>query len=204
MASRNRAFTIVELLAVVTIIGILAGLIFTGVEKSIENAKVTRTRATIHGLGVALTEFEHDFGAFDVEVGDGTAKIEMPVGPMHKSDSRTHEEMRIRLIRILSGREMNSDGSFQVDQHIRQDKMWNGPYLDPKAKELTPTNKGEFKIKYKAGQLVDAWGNPLMIQIKESDFGKQMKYRPDSFEIHSFGPNYKDEAGKGDDINNWE
>jgi prepilin-type N-terminal cleavage/methylation domain-containing protein len=193
MASRNKAFTLIELLAVIAIIGILAGIIFTGAEKAIEKAKVSKTRSAIHSLEVALTSFERDMGSFDVDVGTET----FPTG------SLDNEQERIRLVRILSGREIASDGKFKISLDIREDPRWNGPYFDPKPKELQPKNK----VKYRPGQLVDAWGNPLMIRIKHGNWDRHMEHRPDSFEIWSWGDNETDEiekSGFGDDITNWE
>jgi len=191
MASRNRAFTLIELLAVIAIIGILAGIIFTGAEKAVEKAKVTKTRSAINSLNIALGSFERDMGSFDVDVGSET----FPTGLLDKEDER------IRLVRILSGRETTKDGKFKISVDIREEPTWNGPYLDPKPKELQPKNRLGL------GQLVDAWGNPLMIRIKHGNWDRKMQYRPDSFEIWSFGPNEINEvekSGFGDDITNWE
>jgi len=117
------------------------------------------------------------------------------------------EEERIRLVRILSGRdcvvEHGKFKQFKIATAIREDPRWNGPYLDPKPKELQPKNK----VVSHPGQLVDAWGNPLMIRIKHGNWDRKMQYRPDSFEIWSFGPNEINEvekSGFGDDITNWE
>jgi len=193
MASRNKAFTLVELLAVIGILALLAGLVYTGVEKSIERAKVTRTSATIESLSTALVNFGQSFVSFDVDVGGE----QFPTGLLDDDNKR------IRLVRMLSGRELQSDGSFKIATKIREDPNWDGPYLEPKLRELQPKNKREFR----QGQLVDAWGNPLMIRIKRGNYDKMMKHRPDSFEIWSWGPNEANEIDKrgfGDDITNWE
>jgi len=193
MASRNKAFTLIELLAVIAIISILAGFVYTGAEKAIEKAKVTKTRSTIDSLATALFNFERDMGSYDADVGNE----KMPVGELK------NDQDRIKLVRILTGKEMMPDGSFQIARDIREDQRWNGPYLDPKPKELTP----KLVSRFKPGQLVDAWGNPLMIRIKRETYDKMMRYRPDSFEVWSWGPNETDEitkSGSGDDITNWE
>ncbi len=194
MASRKKAFTLIELLAVIAIISLLAGLVFTGAENAIKKAKHAKTRSAIDSLNMALTNFERDMGSFDVKVGDfDVARL---TGPMQQRD----DDKRIAIVRILSGKEFLRDGTVRVDTRVREDLRWQGPYLDPKPREIEPKNKVDFK----RGQLVDAWGNPLMIRIKRDNYDKMMRYRPDSFEIWSWGPNEIDDAGKGDDITNWE
>ena len=199
MASRNKGFTLIELLAVIAILGILAGMIFTGAEKAIEKAKGSKTKAAIQSLSIALSNFERDMGSFDVDVGGEQMPNEV---------LKEHE--RIRLVRILSGKEFLQDGTFRIATKIREDTRWNGPYLDPKRRELKPENESKFK----PGQLVDAWANPLVIHIKRGNWDRKLEHRPDSFQIYSFGPNGEDEGGRSrgeryhgrlaDDINNWD
>jgi len=204
MASRNKGFTLIELLAVIAILGILAGLIFTGAEKAIEKAKVSKTKVAIQSLSIALTNFERDMGSFSERIGSH----QMASGVLN-------EKQRIELVEILSGKTLKREGGeyiFRPLNDIQKDPRWNGPYLDPKVSELEP----EDESKYKIGQLVDAWRNPLIIHIKREgmDYDSKLKYRPYSFQIYSFGPNRENDVGRSrgkglqgrlaDDINNWD
>jgi general secretion pathway protein G len=59
------AFTLVEMLLVVTIIGILAGLVIPGLVGKSEHARIIRTQADVHGgIKSALGQFEVDNGSF--------------------------------------------------------------------------------------------------------------------------------------------
>jgi len=195
MASRKKAFTLIELLAVIAIIGILAGFIFAAVSGAIERAKIAKTQGAINDLNIALTSYERDMGSFETEV----ATYTMPTGYLDQ-DSK-----RIEVVRLLTGKDLvKKDKSyvFSTVAQIYADPKWNGPYLDPKIDQLV-SKDGSVP----PGQLLDSWGKPIMIHIKKGNSGdpdKMMKYRPDSFEIHSSGPNENDESGKGDDINNWD
>jgi len=196
MSSRRKAFTLVELLAVIAIIGILAGFIFAAVGGAIGRARVSKTKSTITSLSVALKNYERDMGSFEAEV----ANEKMPTGPI--PGDRSGDQKRIQIVRLLSGRELVKQGGtyiFKSDPEIRSDPNWQGPYHDWKPGELLPKTRD-----FRPGQVLDAWGNPLMIRIKIGSFDDRMKYRPDSFEIYSRGPNEKDDEGKGDDITNWD
>jgi uncharacterized protein YceK len=151
----------------------------TGGCGSIRRIKIAKTRSTMDCLGVALKSYERDTGSFEAKLENGD---QMPTGILDVPSKRA------KLVRILTGKK--ADGT--VDSQLREDSRWNGPYLEPKAAEL------------RDGQLADAWGRPFMIRLKTSTYDARMRYKPESFEIYSFGPNGKDEHGLGDDVNNWD
>jgi general secretion pathway protein G len=61
---RNRAFTLVEMLLVVTIIGILAGLVIPGIIHRSEDARKIRVGADIAGIKTAIGTFDVDNGFY--------------------------------------------------------------------------------------------------------------------------------------------
>lgn len=190
MASRKKAFTLIELLAVIAIIGILAGFIFAAVSGAIERAKIAKAQGAINDLNIALTNYERDMGSFETKLSNGE---QMPTGVLGDANKRA------KVIYLLSARK--PDGT--IDHNLRLDPRWNGPYMEPKEKQLNEN-----------GELVDAWNHPLMIRIKTGNYDDMMKHRPDSFEVYSWGPNEVDDTGrshgtgaqggKADDINNWD
>jgi prepilin-type N-terminal cleavage/methylation domain-containing protein len=66
------AFTLIELLAVIAIIGILASLVLPALARATEKAKVVRVRAELHGLGLALEMYAEDHGRPPVRVNCNT------------------------------------------------------------------------------------------------------------------------------------
>jgi len=69
--NRNRAFTLVEMLLVVTIIGILAALVIPQLIRRGEDARVVKTRADIMGgISSALNIYEVDNGVFPKSLQD--------------------------------------------------------------------------------------------------------------------------------------
>jgi len=61
---RQAAFTLIEIMAVVLIMGFLAGIVGVAVVARIDQARVTTTRAQIKQLEAALTFFQMDNGFF--------------------------------------------------------------------------------------------------------------------------------------------
>jgi general secretion pathway protein G len=66
----SRAFTLVEMLLVVTIIGILAGLVIPGIIHRSEDARKTRVLADIAGIKTAIGTFDVDNGFFPKSLQD--------------------------------------------------------------------------------------------------------------------------------------
>ena len=62
--NRRRAFTLVEMLLVVTIIGILAALVVPKIMGRSEQARITAAHADISGIKTALDAFEVDNGYY--------------------------------------------------------------------------------------------------------------------------------------------
>jgi prepilin-type N-terminal cleavage/methylation domain-containing protein len=55
------AFTLVEVLVVIAIIGVLAGLLLPVLSRSRERAKVVRAHAELYGIGLALEMYSSDY-----------------------------------------------------------------------------------------------------------------------------------------------
>ena len=69
--TRNRAFTLVELMLVVTIIGILAALVIPSLVGRTEQARVTSAIADVTGgMATALNLYEVDSGVFPKSLQD--------------------------------------------------------------------------------------------------------------------------------------
>ena len=61
---RRRGFTLLEIMAVVVIMGLLMGIVGTAVFSQIDKARVNTTRAQIEQLEAALTFYQMDNGRF--------------------------------------------------------------------------------------------------------------------------------------------
>lgn len=76
-ALRTRGFTLVELLVVMTIIGILMSLLLPAVQNARESARQTACLNNLHQLGLATLSHEHQYGWFPTG-GWGTGWIGIP------------------------------------------------------------------------------------------------------------------------------
>jgi len=75
---RRTGFTMVELMAMLIIIGLLATLVVTKVASKIDQARVTTTKANLKALHTAVNQFKMDTGRFPTEEEGLKALIEQP------------------------------------------------------------------------------------------------------------------------------
>jgi general secretion pathway protein G len=71
-------FTMVELMAILIIIGLLATLVVTKVADQIDKARVTTTKANLKALHAAVNQFKMDTGRYPTEEEGLMALIEEP------------------------------------------------------------------------------------------------------------------------------
>ena len=74
----RKGFTMVELMAMLIIIGLLATMVVTKVASQIDRARVTTTKANLKLLHHAVTQFKMDTGRFPTEEEGLMALVEEP------------------------------------------------------------------------------------------------------------------------------
>jgi general secretion pathway protein G len=74
----SAGFTMVELMAILVIIGLLAAVVATNVVSKIEKAKVTTTKTNLKILHAAVNQFMMDTGRFPTEEEGLDALVEEP------------------------------------------------------------------------------------------------------------------------------
>lgn len=68
---RCKCFTLVELLIVISIIGLLAAAVFTFAHKAREDASLTRAKGDLRNLAIALELYANDHGGYPPDVSRG-------------------------------------------------------------------------------------------------------------------------------------
>ena len=76
--AKRRAFTMIEIMAVIVIIGILAGIVAVSVVGKIDKARVISTKASLKMLHSAVIQFKLDTGRYPTEEEGLQALIEQP------------------------------------------------------------------------------------------------------------------------------
>ncbi len=85
---RDRGFTLIEIMAVVVIIGMLMAIVGNAIVGNIRKARITTTRAQIQSLESAITTYQMDNGRFPTTDQGMRALIEKPTGAPEPYDWR--------------------------------------------------------------------------------------------------------------------
>jgi prepilin-type N-terminal cleavage/methylation domain-containing protein len=197
----KRAFTLVELLVVVLILGLLSTIAVGVYTTQVERARVAATRSTIAALELAINRYQIDLGDFPPS-GSGSLPYSLP-GTFEGCGY-----LQAALMTSLSGQSL-SPGS----------NRWQGPYITVKNERLGNLNGVSLADPAFTGsidpgnlQFLDAWGQPFryvrsrsVVAIDGSNDRYELNgatelpvthpfaatetwYNPNSFQIISKGP----------------
>ena len=61
---KNKGFTLIELLVVIAIIAILAGMVVSGAQQARKRGAVTKTKAQMSSIEIAISMYETDMGSY--------------------------------------------------------------------------------------------------------------------------------------------
>lgn len=210
MKKTIRRFTLVEMLTVVAIIGILAGLIIPTVVIAQRRGRETQAKSDISGIMTALKQLKSDYNRCLAQSGNKyhaggvsasssqTSTFSCSVG---HSPSQSHTVIRVdgdlydALIAELSAPK-NGGLSSDMKKLVNKRKK---VYLDPK-NGFNPTANYNTDAN-KENLWRDPWGNPYVIYIGV-DADHQMKMAASNssviatgIAVYSFGPNGEDDGG---------
>ncbi|MGR3292553.1 MAG: type II secretion system protein GspG [Candidatus Scalindua sp.] len=192
-------FTLLELLVVIVIIMFLAGITLPIVSSIQTSAKKGVTSAQISQLGLALKQFESDFGVFPPD--NYTANpitiggVSIPVD----SDLDTGSKCLVFFL-----------GSKFIFTSISFNDIY-GPYIEFKRAQLDKVTGVDFADDTGSLTITGVNGTREVFQYKDP-FGSYYSYDSSSpfnntasFDIYSFGPDKNNDSGAdaSDDITNW-
>ena len=138
-----RAFTLVELLMVIAIMGLLASLLLPAVQGARRRAFEAQTTTLIRGIGLAVEQYERDRGALP---------------SLSPGQYMTDEDQQRVLFFHLNGDPSDGWGSSHVYFHFPEDMVVGGYRLEP-GRGGQPEEQGT-----PPGALLDGWGRGLRYQ----------------------------------------
>jgi prepilin-type N-terminal cleavage/methylation domain-containing protein len=197
---RQRGFTLVELLVVVTIIIILAAAGFAGAMKALARAKTVRAQAALTAVEQAVNQFYNEYGRLPA-MNNATADAQY--------DTALQDGQK--LLEPLLGKEDTTSGS--TIQNTKQLSFLSVPGGKTKG------TGGIDGLVYEAGSAVkvrglyDPWGRPYKIML-DNDYDEELtvnvagtpKYlHGRRVAVWSLGPDGKSDDLKtaADDVKNW-
>lgn len=194
---KKRNFTLVELLIVIGIIGILAGMVFGGIAIAQRRGRVTQARADMTSIRTAFEGMYRDYGKMakgDKLGGKQFTKKSGSSPDYAYIEIGDNKEDYCRAIAELTD-PSNTKGSYSVSLNNRKIK-----YLDPRPEydpSKSPTDSDNQEHTW-----LDPWGNPYMMRIDVGatetipDPSKSGKYLSARIVLWSLGPD-----GKGSSTN---
>ncbi|MHC4939175.1 MAG: type II secretion system protein [Planctomycetota bacterium] len=213
----SRGFTLIEILVVISIIGVLAGLVGVIISKANEKAMRTGTVTVIKTvLDTKIRMFKQEFGRFpmsnveDLRKSMGKTKPYQAVAFVDGNDvNACIELLRIQLLHPDFSKKLQDDEMDMIEDPIAN--------IDEDSFTETPPGAPDNE----AREVVDAWGSPI-VYFHNKDYDKTFIvrnfrgedvevvalkrangtfYNPNGFQLISLGPNgVQDLEEFGDDI----
>ena len=206
--SQRHAFTMVELLVVISIIVLLMGILIPSIGYMNNRAAITKTQARITEISGAIGSYQSDKGQYPLQNTKDVVGLEL-------FNTRINPDDPIdELYRELDNRAAISAGLANEPASIDQGNFGLSGSLVESYRGPDDT----YDV------LMDSWGEPIFYQPWTAYLDVTDAVNPDSFQLWSFGPNmendilidqddkeravgipaYDDSLPYGDDIVNWE
>ena len=190
---RRRAFTLVELLVVIALIGVLAALLLSALSSAQQRARATQTTSTMEAFAAACETFFQDHGQYpgvvpeallaqDAEASDGIPRISSLENALY------HMVGGYRILGVhpdyaqFNGYEMsfgNGNNEITVKFAINSELLGDGPLIGGRQypSYFTPPEGTLVKAFGQVGDeenlvdVVDAWGQPLALLRRQRTVG---------------------------------
>jgi len=211
VCSRDRAFTLIEMLVVITIISILAGLSLAGVVYARRMAQERAVKADIQMLCARIETFRNAFGYYPPS---SLIRLKVKVNGINDANESLFAYLQSK----------KHGGPFAED--LKEDRWENadGDSLTPPEMKIIASELDWIRGTNACLEHVDYYHSPF-VYIPASDYGKKFKYQtiegeffeveaaknpttgtycaPTTFQLWSLGADGKNQNGGGDDIVSW-
>ena len=193
MNKSSRRFTLVEVLTVIAIISILAGLVIVSVQTARQRGRETQAKNDIAALTGALKKLDADYNKMldeDNKIGGKAVSVSSDVATINDD---VYDAMIAELSAPKnSGIKNNISVNFRKRVYLEPQKGF-----DPK-KDYDHADNKKFLWR-------DPWGKPYIVYIKvtrdsELEIPTTNKTIAGDLAVYSFGPNGKDDKGCNVDL----
>lgn len=224
----KKSFTMVEMLVVIAVIGILAGILVPVLGNATNKARVTQARADINNLMTAIKSYESTYNALPCayekrSIYDSTGKKgfakENNYLFWHEYNKDTDKKLYDIFVQELSQVDISNNEATAAST-VNWVSDGSTHYYNSRGLKLL-----EVGQKFPEKGFVDPWGNRYAIIMNDGYAKNGIFFRQDSlkgkpskkllgdFFVYSFGPNLIDDYGVSpeetpddrdcDDINSW-
>ena len=170
---KRHLFTLVEMLVVIVVIAILAGIAFPVIGGMNRKGKETKARAEINAIVTAIKQYETDYGTLpyllpsDTPTYENTIKKDFFITSMDNHDN--YHKQYDEIMEILMN--LRPDGHEFDSSHERLGNLKNKRYLDPPTKKVTPIDGTSSSLK-SGYYFLDPWGRRYNIALDIGYDGK--------------------------------
>lgn len=204
----RRGFTLVELLTVIGIIAVLAGILIPTVNVAIRKAKVAKTRGDVESIALASKLYYDEYGRWPAFESKGTILSSWPGQFREFNDLRRATNVNAYICRILTGLDKDNNPKGIEFLVVKAESRME-------ISSLTGVPSSEDLWFF-----ADPWGRPYFIAVDDDyayDTEQEPRYQNPPFhnysgaDVYSAGPdpeplpqNRYEEAGTYDGaVNNW-
>lgn len=187
---RQAGFTLVEILIVISIIAVLAGMVLVGVQHARQGANTAMAKTTISSMATALDRYVQDEGEYP--------------GMELEADGDRNDFSLLYTALFGTPRPKGGGGRNAPYSTVPEDNIWIyddaiGQYRAAERRERLDDDIEKF--------LMDPWGEPYVYRANKGKDRAEYEFmhNPD-FDLYSVGPDGIDqtqEGEDGDDLGNW-
>ncbi len=173
----RRAFTMIELLVVIVIIAILAGLLLPAVIGGLKKADITQAQAEIRMIEAALRAYRVDYGKYPNE-GQGNDELYWGYDSLIDTLCGSNKTGSVADLLCIGGcnwRNQNPRQRVYLQVHGRSIQT-----NAPSASTIWITvGKNDLYVEARRGEFADPWGNRYVVSVSMNHDGKVGNARPD-------------------------